>query len=49
MKWRNLLITLFVLAAVAVAVLAGIGTGDSFESDGDLWGRQDTAAVEDGG
>lgn len=42
MKQRTLVIGVLVLAALVIAVLAGLGTGDSFTDDGDLWGDAET-------
>ena len=38
-KIQAVLMVLLVLAGVALAVMAGIGTGDSFADDGSLWGE----------
>ena len=35
---QAVLMVLLVLAGVGLAVIAGIGTGDSFADEGSLWG-----------
>lgn len=47
MKTERIMLTLLVVAAV-LAVLAGLGTGDSSESTSGLWGDPDTAVVQSG-
>lgn len=48
MKTVRIVLTLLVVAAAVLAVLAGLGTGDSFESTSGLWGDPDTAVVQSG-
>lgn len=49
-KIQAVLMVLLVLAGVALAVMAGIGTGDSFAADGSPWDdyykSADTGQVE---
>lgn len=46
MNLRRTGLVLLVLAGAAVAVLAGIGTGESFEDSGSLWGEPDAAVID---
>lgn len=45
-RMKLVLVVVLVVLATAVAILAGIGTGDSFATDGNLWGDMETEAVE---
>ena len=42
---RTFVIVLFAIAML-LAILAGIGTGDSLESSASLWGQPDTTQVQ---
>lgn len=42
---RPIALALFVIALL-VAILAGIGTGDSFETSSSLWGESDSTSVQ---
>lgn len=43
---KLVLVVVLVVLAAAVAILAGIGTGASFATDGNLWGDMEIEAVQ---
>lgn len=48
MKTERILLALLVIAAALLAVLAGIGTSDSFGTSSSLWGGPDTVTDQSG-
>lgn len=49
MNSRRVKLVVLALVAMAVVILAGIGTSDSFAHDGNLWGEPDSEAVQSEG